>query len=157
SDGRSRRRHPRTWRLPRVVGETKPSKSRVDSSPCQWLRGTEFALGSGRMGCHRLASASIPQMRMPGQQTRSALRSAGSRGAAMSFGTKLTSSMLALMLVTGFGAGCAPKAAAPTPADVNVAALAPPAPPRAADEYRIKAGDELHVRFTYQPEMNEQI
>jgi len=75
----------------------------------------------------------------------------------MSFGTKLTSSMLALMLVTGFGAGCAPKAAAPTPADVNVAALAPPAPPRAADEYRIQAGDELHVLFTYQPELNEQI
>ena len=75
----------------------------------------------------------------------------------MSFGTKLTSSMLALMLVTGFGAGCAPKAAAPTPAPENVAALAPPAPPRAADEYRIQAGDELHVRFTYQPEMNEQI
>ena len=73
----------------------------------------------------------------------------------MSFGTKLTSSMIALMLLAGFGAGCAKKAPAPTPA--NVAALAPPAPPRAADEYRIQAGDELHVRFTYQPEMNEQI
>ncbi len=75
----------------------------------------------------------------------------------MSFGTKLTSSMLALMLVTLFGAGCAPKAAAPTPTPENVAALAPPAPPRATDEYRIQAGDELHVRFTYQPEMSEQI
>jgi polysaccharide biosynthesis/export protein len=73
----------------------------------------------------------------------------------MSFGTKLTSSMIALMLLAGFGAGCAKKAPAPTPE--NVAALAPPAAPRAADEYRIQAGDELHVRFTYQPEMNEQI
>jgi protein involved in polysaccharide export with SLBB domain len=73
----------------------------------------------------------------------------------MSFGTKLTSSLMALALVAGVGAGCARKAPAPTPA--NVAALAPPAPPRAADEYRIQAGDELHVRFTYQPEMNEQI
>jgi protein involved in polysaccharide export with SLBB domain len=74
----------------------------------------------------------------------------------MSFGTKLTSSMIALMLLAGFGAGCATKAPAPSP-NVNVAALAPPAPPRATDEYRIQAGDELHVRFTFQPEMNEQI
>ena len=73
----------------------------------------------------------------------------------MSFGTKLTSSMLALLLLAGFGAGCAKKAPAPTPE--NLAALAPPAPPRATDEYRIQSGDELHVRFTFQPEMSEQI
>jgi protein involved in polysaccharide export with SLBB domain len=73
----------------------------------------------------------------------------------MSFGTKLTSSLMALALIAGLGAGCARKAPAPTPA--NMAALAPPAPPRAADEYRIQAGDELHVLFTYQPELNEQI
>jgi len=73
----------------------------------------------------------------------------------MSFGMKLTSSALALALIAGFGAGCSPKAPAPTTA--NVAALAPPAPPRAADEYRIQAGDELHVVFTYQPEMTEQL
>jgi polysaccharide export outer membrane protein len=75
----------------------------------------------------------------------------------MSFGTKLTSSMLALTLVVGFGAGCAKKAPPSMPATANVAALAPPAPPRASDEYRIQAGDELHVRFTYQPELSEQI
>ena len=75
----------------------------------------------------------------------------------MSFGTKLTSSIIALLLVVGFSAGCATKAPAPTPVPANVAALAPPAPPRATDEYRIQAGDELHVRFTYQPELNEQI
>jgi protein involved in polysaccharide export with SLBB domain len=73
----------------------------------------------------------------------------------MSFGMKLTSSALALALIAGFGAGCSPKAPAPTA--VTVAALAPPAPPRAADEYRIQAGDELHVVFTYQPEMTEQL
>ena len=75
----------------------------------------------------------------------------------MSFGTKLTSSMFALMLVVGLGAGCATKAPAPTATPESVAALAPPAPPRATDEYRIQSGDELHVRFTYQPELNEQI
>ena len=74
----------------------------------------------------------------------------------MSFGMKVTGSLMALALVAGFGVGCAPKAPA-TPAPLNMAALAPPAPPRAADEYRIQAGDELHVCFTYQPEMNEQM
>jgi len=75
----------------------------------------------------------------------------------MSFGTKPSTWMIGLALLASVGAGCAKKAPAPTPANVNVAALAPPAPPRATDEYRIQAGDELHVRFTYQPEMNEQI
>jgi protein involved in polysaccharide export with SLBB domain len=75
----------------------------------------------------------------------------------MSFGTKLTSPMLALMLVVGFGAGCATKAPVPAATAENVAALAPPAPPRATDEYHIQSGDELHVRFTYQPELSEQI
>lgn len=38
-----------------------------------------------------------------------------------------------------------------------VAALMPAAPPTAGPAYRIQAGDELHVRFLYQPDMNEQI
>jgi len=38
-----------------------------------------------------------------------------------------------------------------------VAALMPPAPPTAGPTYRIQAGDELHVRFLYQPDMNEQV
>jgi protein involved in polysaccharide export with SLBB domain len=33
----------------------------------------------------------------------------------------------------------------------------PPSPPTAGPAYRIQAGDELHVRFLYQPDMNEQI
>jgi len=58
--------------------------------------------------------------------------------------------LLALVVVVG----CAPK----RPPAVAVAALEPAAPPEAAGlAYRIQPGDELHVRFTYQPEMNEQI
>jgi protein involved in polysaccharide export with SLBB domain len=38
-----------------------------------------------------------------------------------------------------------------------VAALAPAAPPAAAADSRLQPGDELHIRFTYQPEMNEQV
>jgi protein involved in polysaccharide export with SLBB domain len=36
-------------------------------------------------------------------------------------------------------------------------ALAPPAPAEAGPTYRIGRGDELHVRFLYQPDMNEQV
>jgi protein involved in polysaccharide export with SLBB domain len=38
-----------------------------------------------------------------------------------------------------------------------MAALEPAAPPQATHEYRIQPGDELHIRFTYQPEVNEQL
>ena len=37
------------------------------------------------------------------------------------------------------------------------AALAPPAQPTAGPDYRIQIGDELHVRFMYQPEQSEQV
>jgi protein involved in polysaccharide export with SLBB domain len=37
------------------------------------------------------------------------------------------------------------------------AVLAPAAPPTAGPAYRIQLGDELHVRFLYQPDMNEQL
>jgi protein involved in polysaccharide export with SLBB domain len=40
---------------------------------------------------------------------------------------------------------------------VVVAALQPAPPPEAGAAYRIQPGDELHVRFTYQPELNDQI
>jgi protein involved in polysaccharide export with SLBB domain len=42
-------------------------------------------------------------------------------------------------------------------AETQFAALLPPAPPVAGPTYRIQPGDELHVRFLYQPDMNEQI
>jgi protein involved in polysaccharide export with SLBB domain len=38
-----------------------------------------------------------------------------------------------------------------------VAALQPPTQPTPGPTYRIQLGDELHVRFLYQPDMNEQI
>jgi polysaccharide export outer membrane protein len=56
---------------------------------------------------------------------------------------------LAIVVV---GGGCATP-----PAPTMVAALEPAPPPRAAQAYRIQAGDELHVRFTFQPELNEQV
>ncbi len=37
------------------------------------------------------------------------------------------------------------------------AALQPPPPPEPGPNYRIQFGDELHVRFLYQPDMNEQV
>ena len=70
--------------------------------------------------------------------------------------TKTIVVSLALILVCAIG--CATQQ--PTPPDTvpaTVAALAPPPPPEATPEYRIQSGDELHVRFTYQPELNDQI
>src|SRR5947207_3306895 len=46
---------------------------------------------------------------------------------------------------------------APASSAVMLPALQPPAPPEPGPTYRIQQGDELHVRFTYQPEMNEQV
>lgn len=52
--------------------------------------------------------------------------------------------------------GCARNA--PRPSDPSVVgALMEPPPAEASSAYRIQVGDELHVRFTYQPEMNEQV
>ena len=46
---------------------------------------------------------------------------------------------------------------APSSSATVVAALQPPPPPQPGPAYRIQLGDELHVRFTYQPDMNEQV
>src|SRR5439155_389708 len=46
---------------------------------------------------------------------------------------------------------------APASSAVMLPALQPPAPPEPGPTYRIQLGDELHVRFTFQPEMNEQV
>jgi protein involved in polysaccharide export with SLBB domain len=63
----------------------------------------------------------------------------------------------ALLAIASFAvAGCARPAAAPSDPGV-VGALMQPPPAEAAASYRIQVGDELHVRFTYQPEMNEQV
>jgi len=65
-------------------------------------------------------------------------------------GRALGAAALALLL-----AGCGHRAPASSPA--GLAALQPPVPPEPGPNYRIQLGDELHVRFTYQPEMNEQV
>jgi polysaccharide export outer membrane protein len=65
-------------------------------------------------------------------------------------GRALGAAALALLF-----AACGHRASAASP--VGLAALQPPAPPEPGPNYRIQLGDELHVRFTYQPEMNEQV
>src|SRR3989442_11239555 len=45
----------------------------------------------------------------------------------------------------------------PASSSVMLPALQPPQPPEPGPTYRIQRGDELHVRCTYQPEMNEQV
>jgi polysaccharide export outer membrane protein len=50
--------------------------------------------------------------------------------------------------------GCGAKPAAQLDG-AAAAALMAPAAPEVTPEYRIQIGDELHIRFTYQPEMNE--
>jgi protein involved in polysaccharide export with SLBB domain len=64
---------------------------------------------------------------------------------------------LALLVGMSLGAawGCGPKQA---PSDIGyAAALAPPAPQVPGPDYRIAIGDELHIRFHYQPDQNEQL
>ena len=56
----------------------------------------------------------------------------------------------------GFTVACGPKQAPVDPA-LYAAALAPPVPETAGPDYRIGVGDELHVRFIYQPDQNEQL
>jgi hypothetical protein len=53
--------------------------------------------------------------------------------------------------------GCARRAPAVSDEVDGDAALEPAAAPEAAQAYRIQPSDELHIRFTYQPEMNEQV
>jgi len=64
-------------------------------------------------------------------------------------------------LVLGVAAALTACGRAPTPKqpmqEVPLAALQPTSPREAGPEYRIQAGDELHVRYTYQPDLNEQV
>ena len=52
--------------------------------------------------------------------------------------------------------GCASKPVQPADPGV-VGALMEPPPAEAKSTYKIQIGDELHIRFTYQPEMNEEL
>jgi protein involved in polysaccharide export with SLBB domain len=64
---------------------------------------------------------------------------------------------ISLALAVAFAAaGCGHRAPAAAPS-AQIAALMPPTSPAPGPEYRIQLGDELHVRFLYQPDMNEQV
>jgi protein involved in polysaccharide export with SLBB domain len=68
---------------------------------------------------------------------------------------------LGLALLAGLlvlPSACARRAPQTATGDAAVAAaLAPTQPPIPGPTYRIGAGDELHVRFLYQPDMSEQL
>ena len=64
-----------------------------------------------------------------------------------------------MVAIAALATACASRSA-PSPASampVPMAALAPPAVAAMPPDYRIQAYDELHIRFTYQPEVSEQV
>jgi len=63
---------------------------------------------------------------------------------------------LACVVLSGALVTACTRSPAP-PAPVQMSALMQPPADSVTDEYRIGVGDELHVRFTYQPEMNEEV
>src|SRR5204862_4447244 len=65
--------------------------------------------------------------------------------------TMVLAGLLAALAV--LGAACGHRAAT----GPNIAALQPSTPPEPGPAYRIQLGDELHVRFLYQPDMDELI
>jgi len=69
-----------------------------------------------------------------------------------SYGRRLSLGMAVALAAMG----CGHRAPAGSPQS-QIAALMPPTTPEPGPEYRIQLGDELHVRFLYQPDMNEQI
>src|SRR5947207_4399064 len=74
-------------------------------------------------------------------------------GGAMSLGMQRKMAAFAILLAGSLlGAGCGHRGGA-NPA--TIAALQPPPPFQPGPTYRIQVGDELHVRFLYQPDMTE--
>jgi polysaccharide export outer membrane protein len=61
------------------------------------------------------------------------------------------------LVLTGCAHHTATSPGAGVPAGVPIAALQPAASPDPGPEYRIQVGDQLHVRFLYQPDMSEQV
>jgi protein involved in polysaccharide export with SLBB domain len=66
-----------------------------------------------------------------------------------------TAGLTMAIVLAALAGGCTSRAT--TPAGVPMAALAPAPPPEAGVEYRIQSGDELHIRFPYQPDVNEEV
>ena len=69
--------------------------------------------------------------------------------------TRLTGTA-AMVAVLMLAAACATTQSA-SPTAPMVAALAPAPAPEPGVEYRIQSGDELHIRFPYQPDVNEEV
>jgi protein involved in polysaccharide export with SLBB domain len=61
-----------------------------------------------------------------------------------------------MVAVLMLAAACATTHSA-SPTAPMVAALAPAPAPEPGVEYRIQSGDELHIRFPYQPDVNEEV
>jgi polysaccharide export outer membrane protein len=73
-------------------------------------------------------------------------------GCTGSFGVALLVSVIAI------APGCARRQPQPEAGNAAVAAaLAPAEPPIPGPTYRIGVGDELHIRFLYQPDMSEEL
>src|SRR5262249_13355700 len=64
---------------------------------------------------------------------------------------------LAAAVMLALATGCWHRAPTATATTTIGPALAPAAAPEASQEYRIQSGDELHVRFTYQPDVSEEV
>ena len=70
-----------------------------------------------------------------------------------------TAALVGLLMLAAACATHAPQSASGPmpPSPPMVAALEPAAAPEPSLEYRIQSGDELNVRFPYQPDVNEQL
>jgi polysaccharide export outer membrane protein len=64
--------------------------------------------------------------------------------------------IVGVALALALAAGCGPRRP-PTSTEMEAAALVPPAPETPGPNYRIGVGDELHIRFLYTPDNNEQL
>jgi protein involved in polysaccharide export with SLBB domain len=64
--------------------------------------------------------------------------------------------IIGVVLAAALVAGCGPRRAPSDPMQ-EAAALIPPPPETPGPDYRIGVGDELHIRFLYTPDNNEQL
>ena len=70
---------------------------------------------------------------------------------------RFVSLVLGTLVLGAVVAGCGHRSPSPSTASgAPSAALLPPVAPEPGPAYRIQLGDELHIRFTYQPDQNEQ-
>src|SRR5690349_15495886 len=116
------------------------------------------------MRCPRLARRSRwESSNRPGQSRPVALPSIAAAGAGMRTSISRLTGTAAMAGVLILAAACASRApqpasdASPPSAAPTMAALAPSPAPEPGLEYRIQSGDELNVRFPYQPDVNEQL